>query len=112
MVLYYLYADHVVLISIAIMVALFSIQRFGTEKMSYMFAPCVTTWFLFIGTIGIYNIIKDDITIFRALNPYYIFDYFNRNGKQGWLSLGGIVLALTGLYQNLPQSLGSSDQYI
>ncbi|MCO5598048.1 hypothetical protein L7F22_052138 [Adiantum nelumboides] len=88
--------DHVVLISVAILVILFSLQHFGTEKVAFLFAPCVLVWFLFISGIGIFNIVKHDVGIFRAFNPYYIIDYFRRNGKQGWISLGGIVLALTG----------------
>lgn len=88
--------DHVMLISIAILVVLFSVQRFGTEKVSFIFAPCVLVWFIFIGGIGIFNIFKHDAGILRAFNPYYIFNYFRINGKQGWISLGGIVLAITG----------------
>ncbi|KAI5081913.1 hypothetical protein GOP47_0001656 [Adiantum capillus-veneris] len=88
--------DHVVFISVAILVILFSVQRFGTEKVAFLFAPCIFVWFLFISGIGIFNIVKHDAGIFRAFNPYYIMDYFRRNGKQGWISLGGIVLALTG----------------
>ena len=63
-----------------------------------MFAPCVTVWFACIASIGVYNIFKYDVSIFRAFNPYYIIDYFQRNGKRGWLSLGGIVLAITGWF--------------
>ncbi|KAI5062090.1 hypothetical protein GOP47_0022629 [Adiantum capillus-veneris] len=59
--------DHVVLISVAILVILFSVQRFGTEKVAFLFAPCVFVWFLFISGIGIFNIMKHDAGIFRAL---------------------------------------------
>ncbi|KAI5072251.1 hypothetical protein GOP47_0012357 [Adiantum capillus-veneris] len=88
--------DHVVLISVAVLVILFSLQRSGTEKVAFLFAPCVIIWFAFIGGIGIFNIFKYDASIFRAFNPYYIINYFQRNGRQGWISLGGIVLAITG----------------
>lgn len=43
-----------------------------------------------------YNLIKYDVRVLRAFNPKYIVDYFRRNGKQGWTSLGGIVLCITG----------------
>ncbi|KAI5072195.1 hypothetical protein GOP47_0012301 [Adiantum capillus-veneris] len=88
--------DHIVLISIAILVILFGLQRCGTEKVAFLFAPCVFVWFVFICGIGIFNIFKHDVGILRAFNPYYIIDYVRRNGKQGWISLGGIVLAITG----------------
>ncbi len=32
----------------------------------------------------------------QALAPNYGIDYFLRNHKQGWVSLGGVVLAITG----------------
>ncbi|KAJ0988716.1 hypothetical protein J5N97_007072 [Dioscorea zingiberensis] len=83
-------------ISVAILIALFAAQRFGTDKVGYSFAPIISLWFGFIGIIGAYNLIKYDIGVLRAFNPKYIIDYFRRNGKQGWISLGGVVLCITG----------------
>ncbi|PKI42169.1 hypothetical protein CRG98_037408 [Punica granatum] len=37
-----------------------------------------------------------DPAVIRAVNPMYIIEYFKRNGKDGWISLGGVVLAITG----------------
>ena len=37
-----------------------------------------------------------DATVLRAFNPMYIVDYFRRNGKEAWVSLGGVVLCITG----------------
>nr|CAD1833874.1 unnamed protein product [Ananas comosus var. bracteatus] len=51
--------------------------------------------FVLIGGIGFYNLFKYDVSVLRAFNPKYIVDYFKRNGKQGWLSLGGVVLCIT-----------------
>jgi len=83
-------------ISIAILIALFSLQRFGTDKVGSSFAPILLVWFSFIAGIGIYNLFKHDIGVLRAFNPKYIFDFFKRNGKQGWLSFGGVLLCITG----------------
>ncbi|XP_039124099.1 potassium transporter 5-like [Dioscorea cayenensis subsp. rotundata] len=83
-------------IAVAILIALFLAQRFGTDKVGYSFAPIISLWFAFIGLIGAYNLIKYDIRILRAFNPKYIVDYFRRNGQQGWISLGGIILCITG----------------
>lgn len=83
-------------ISAGILVLLFAIQRFGTDKVGYSFAPIVLAWFLLIGGIGLYNLFKYDVQVLRAFNPKYIVDYFHRNGKQGWISLGGIILCITG----------------
>ncbi|XP_058200169.1 potassium transporter 5-like [Rhododendron vialii] len=88
--------DRIVWISVAILVVLFMVQRFGTDKVGYSFAPILCLWFLFIGTIGIYNFIKFDPTVIKAINPWYIVQYFKRNKKQAWISLGGTVLSITG----------------
>lgn len=89
--------DAEVWITVGILVALFSVQRFGTDKIGYMFAPVVTVWLLLIGGIGIYNVIKYDIGTLRAFNPKYIVNYFQRNKKKGWVSLGEILLCVTGI---------------
>ncbi|KAL5216756.1 hypothetical protein ABZP36_008157 [Zizania latifolia] len=86
----------VVLISVAILFMLFSVQSFGTDKVGYTFAPIISVWFLLIAGIGLYNLVVHDISILRAFNPMCIVDYFRRNGKQGWVSLGGVVLCVTG----------------
>ncbi|XP_047148530.1 potassium transporter 5-like [Vigna umbellata] len=86
----------VVGISIAILICLFMVQRFGTDKVGYSFAPIICVWFAFIGGIGLFNFIKYDSTVAKAINPKYIVDYFRRNKKDAWISLGGVVLAITG----------------
>ncbi|PIN01828.1 hypothetical protein CDL12_25661 [Handroanthus impetiginosus] len=91
-----LHQDAVVFISIGILIILFCVQRFGTDKVGYSFAPAICLWFLFIAGIGLYNLFKHDVRILRAFNPKYIVDYFRRNGKKGWVSIGGIVLCITG----------------
>lgn len=83
-------------ISVVILIFLFMIQRFGTHRVSYTFAPILCVWFVLIGVIGFYNIIKHDITVLKAINPMYIVEYFIRNKKDAWISLGGVVLCTTG----------------
>ncbi|MED6204735.1 Potassium transporter 5 [Stylosanthes scabra] len=86
----------VVGITIVILIGLFCYQRFGTDKVGFTFAPIIFVWFSFIAGIGIYNLFTHDIGVLRAFNPKYIVDYFKRNGKQAWLSLGGVFLCITG----------------
>nr|BAB32443.1 high-affinity potassium transporter [Phragmites australis] len=86
----------VVWISVAILFMLFSVQRFGTDKVGYTFAPVISVWFLLIAGIGLYNLVVHDIGVLRAFNPMYIVHYFKRNGKDGWVSLGGVILCVTG----------------
>ncbi|KAL6221081.1 hypothetical protein ACLB2K_008833 [Fragaria x ananassa] len=86
----------VVGVSVLILVLLFSVQRFGTDKVGFAFAPIIMVWFLFISGIGLYNLFVHDIGVLRAFNPMYIVQYFQRNRKKGWVSLGGIFLCITG----------------
>ncbi|KAK9119660.1 hypothetical protein Scep_017753 [Stephania cephalantha] len=86
----------VVIVSIVILIGLFSIQSFGTGKVGFLFAPVLALWFFSLGTIGIYNIIKYDWTVLRAFNPAYIYFFFQKNGVKAWSALGGCVLCITG----------------
>ncbi|MBA0687277.1 hypothetical protein Goari_014826 [Gossypium aridum] len=88
--------DMIAGISVVILIFLFMIQRFGTHRVSYTFAPVLCVWFVLIGGIGFYNIIKHDTTVLKAINPMYILEYFIRNKKDAWISLGGVVLCTTG----------------
>ncbi|XP_074559298.1 potassium transporter 23 [Curcuma longa] len=88
--------DAVVIVSIIILIVLFSIQRFGTGKVGFMFAPILALWFFNLGSIGIYNILKYDTTVLRAFNPAYIYFFFKRNSTKAWSALGGCVLCITG----------------
>ncbi|KAE8653784.1 Potassium transporter 7 [Hibiscus syriacus] len=86
----------VVVVSIVILVALFSIQQFGTSKVGFMFAPALALWFFSLGSIGIYNLVKYDTAVIRAFNPAYIYFFFKKNRKDAWSALGGCVLCITG----------------
>ncbi|KAG6534808.1 hypothetical protein ZIOFF_008712 [Zingiber officinale] len=88
--------DAVVIVSIIILIVLFSIQRFGTGKVGFMFAPILALWFFNLGSVGIYNILNYDTTVLRALNPAYIYFFFKRNSTKAWSALGGCVLCITG----------------
>ncbi|KAM7484253.1 hypothetical protein LguiA_000262 [Lonicera macranthoides] len=85
-----------VIVSIVILVGLFSIQRFGTSKVGLTFAPALALWFFSLGAIGIYNIVMHDITVVKAINPAYIYLFFKKNSSKAWSALGGCVLCITG----------------
>ncbi|CAG8565674.1 6782_t:CDS:2 [Diversispora eburnea] len=81
-------------ISCLIMICLFLVQR--TSRLSILFAPIVSLWFISLATIGIWNI-SHDPSILKAFNPYYAFEYFIRNGSSSYHILGGVLLAITGV---------------
>jgi len=88
-----------VLVAVIILVGFFSMQHYGTDKVSWLFAPIVLLWFLLIGSIGIFNIWKYGSSVLKAFSPVYIYRYFRKGGKDGWTSLGGIMLSITGMIQ-------------
>lgn len=93
---FFLLSDYIVVISCVILVGLFSLQHHGTHRVAFMFAPIVTAWLLCISSIGIYNIIKWNPHVVRALSPAYMLKFLKSTGVEGWVSLGGVVLSITG----------------
>ncbi len=87
----------VVGISEAIIVLLYLIQPFGTSKLGTAFAPIIAIWLLFNLAAGIYNLAMFDYTVLKAFSPYFAFTYLIRNRYDGWKSLGGLLLAFTGV---------------
>ncbi|MDF0479304.1 KUP/HAK/KT family potassium transporter [Vagococcus sp. PNs007] len=86
----------IIVITIAIICVLFMIQRFGTEKVGKAFGPVMLGWFTFIGGVGIYNFLGN-MTVLRALNPYYAIELlFSPENKAGLFILGSVFLATTG----------------
>ncbi|KAF1993531.1 potassium transporter [Amniculicola lignicola CBS 123094] len=84
-------------ISCAILVMLFLIQPFGVGKISMVFAPIVVLWLTFNMVFGIYNLVKFDHSVLKAFSPYFAGAFLVRNKIDGWRSLGGILLAFTGV---------------
>lgn len=93
------YTGTLVLIACAVLVGLFALQHRGTHKVAFLFAPIIIAWLLCIAGVGIYNIIQWNPRIYQALSPYYAYTFFKDNGKDGWLSLGGLLLCVTGEWE-------------
>ena len=94
---------YVVPITLGILVALFSVQRFGTARMAFFFGPITLVWFLALGFFGLWHLF-DDLSVLAAVNPYYGFDYVIRNPGTAFATIGTVFLAVTGaeaLYADL-----------
>ncbi|XP_021727952.1 probable potassium transporter 17 isoform X1 [Chenopodium quinoa] len=83
-------------LSATIIILLFLLQKFGTSRVSFLFSPVMGMWTLTTPLVGIYSIIRHYPGIFKAISPHYIVLFFLKNGKEGWLSLGGTILCITG----------------
>lgn len=86
----------VLVITIIILLVLFSIQRMGTSIIGKAFGPVMFIWFAFLGVMGLINI-GGNWWILQSLNPYYAIKLlFSPYNKAGFAILGSIFLATTG----------------
>jgi len=88
-------ASWVVPITLIILLVLFTIQRRGTEHVGRLFGPIMVVWFVVIALLGVHMILHNP-HVLLALNPWYGIRFFQLHGFQGFIALGGVVLALTG----------------
>lgn len=86
----------VIPITCFILICLFALQHYGTHRVGFCFAPIVMTWLLCISALGLYNIIHWNPQVYKALSPYYMVKFLKKTRKGGWMSLGGILLCITG----------------
>ena len=92
----------VIYIVIGILSLFFFAQQFGTSRIGKMFGPIMTVWFGMLGTLGVIHIF-DDVSILKALNPYYAINFL-RTYEEGYWLLGAVFLCTTGaeaLYSDL-----------
>lgn len=85
----------VMLVAIAITIALFACQKYGTEKISLAFGPIMLVWFLFLALSGALAIAKFPY-ILHAISPHYAIQFFLTHKIVGLLLLSKIILAATG----------------
>jgi KUP system potassium uptake protein len=85
----------VIPVTIGILWGLFLFQRKGTSSVGRLFGPIMLTWFLVLGLLGLLGILSDP-AILKALNPIHAVHLLKESPWAGFLSLGGVVLALTG----------------
>src|SRR5215213_3929680 len=85
----------VVPITIAILVGLFAIQRFGTHVIGRVFGPVMVVWFGVIAAAGLGQVLAHP-EIVKALLPSYGVEFFTAHPGIAFISLGAIVLTITG----------------
>ena len=81
-------------IVIAILIALFVSQQFGTQKLGRLFGPIMLVWFTFIGIMGFLALLSQP-SVLKAVNPYYAINFLTQYPGGFWL-LGGVFLCTTG----------------
>ncbi len=97
------FSPYILPITIAILIGLFSVQKYGTELVGKIFGPLTLFWFLVLGALGILNIIHEP-AVLMSMNPYYAINFFIQNSWNGFFVLGSVFLVVTGgeaLYSDL-----------
>ncbi|HEX5829978.1 MAG TPA: potassium transporter Kup [Gemmatimonadaceae bacterium] len=86
---------YVVPITIAILAALFLIQRHGTTGVGRIFGPMTLLWFATIAVLGIAQIVREP-TVLQAALPHHAVRFFVEHGWNGFFVLGSVFLVVTG----------------
>jgi KUP system potassium uptake protein len=81
--------------TLAILVALFAIQRHGTHSIGKLFGPIMVVWFVVIGALGVANIVMAP-AILRAVNPAQAAHFLVADPGKSFVVIGAVFLALTG----------------
>ncbi len=87
--------SYVIPITLTILVGLFVLQRFGTEKVGRLFGPVMMVWFLTLAVLGIGQIVRYP-GVLGAVWPGHAVEMLFEHGWHGFLLLGAVVLAVTG----------------
>ena len=86
---------YVLPLTLAVLIALFVLQRHGTGRVGGFFGPIIILWFSTIGLLGLIEITRNP-AILKALNPDYAIDLILFDPWQAFVLLGSVVLAVTG----------------
>jgi KUP system potassium uptake protein len=86
---------NVVPIALAILVGLFVVQRWGTGAVGTLFGPVMLLWFGILAILGIHGIARHP-GVFAGLSPTYGARFMLDHGGLAFLTLGAVVLAVTG----------------
>ena len=86
---------YIVPIAIVIIVGLFAIQKHGTASVGVLFGPICAVWFVVIAALGAIEIATNP-AVLEALSPTWAARFVFGEPLVAFLSLGAVVLAVTG----------------
>ncbi|PHV12182.1 potassium transporter Kup [Chitinimonas sp. BJB300] len=85
----------VIPLTMVIIFGIFAVQKHGTGGVGKFFGPVVVLWFVSLGVLGV-NSIANNPSILKALSPTYAASFFLAQPMLAFLSLGSVVLVVTG----------------
>ncbi|MGI8749163.1 MAG: KUP/HAK/KT family potassium transporter, partial [Thermoleophilaceae bacterium] len=81
--------------ALVILVGLFAGQRYGTARVGRLFGPIMVVWFVAIALCGVRGITRHP-EVLQALSPHWAIRYLVEEPLTAFLSLGAVVLVITG----------------
>jgi KUP system potassium uptake protein len=90
-----LFQPYVVPLTVAILVGLFVIQKYGTHRVGNLFGPIMVVWFVTLAVLGISWIVRLP-AVLSAFDPRHAMAFFGANGFIGFAVLGAVFLVVTG----------------
>lgn len=85
----------VIPITLVVLSVLFAAQRFGTGRVGGLFGPIMVLWFLVLAVSGFARMLEHP-EILQALSPHHGAEFLVDHGREAFVALGGVVLAVTG----------------
>jgi KUP system potassium uptake protein len=89
------FEPYIVPAALVILVALFAIQKRGTGSVGVLFGPICALWFIVLAALGVVHIVANP-GVLAALSPTWAIGFVVDNPLAAFLSLGAVVLAVTG----------------
>ncbi len=89
------FKDLVLPLSVLVIAGLFAVQSRGTGAVGRMFGPVMAVWFLAIALLGLREIVRNP-SVLAALSPHYGAELCMVHGWLAFVTLGSVVLAVTG----------------
>ena len=89
------FEPYVAPLSILILVALFSVQRFGTGRVGSVFGPVMLVWFGALAVLGLRGIWQAP-EVLQAQSPHHAVRFLAHHGRIAFVVLGSVFLVVTG----------------
>jgi KUP system potassium uptake protein len=90
-----MFQPYVVPMALAVLVGLFSVQRFGTGRVGRVFGPVMLVWFLVLALLGLRGIWQAP-RILAALSPHEALVFLGQEPHLALVVLGSVFLVVTG----------------
>ena len=89
------FEPYVIPLTLAILVGLFLVQRFGTGAVGQVFGPVMLVWFGALAVLGVHHIGQQP-QVLQALDPAWAVRFIGMHPAQSLAVLGSVFLAVTG----------------